>query len=40
MCTVYQKNTVINIDITPLLTAWRPKNYQAKGLYIPPDDIP
>jgi hypothetical protein len=28
VCTVYQKNTVINIAVTPLLSAWRPKNYQ------------
>jgi hypothetical protein len=42
MCTVYQKNTVINIAITPLLSAWRPKNYQAKAVIVyslPPDDI-
>jgi hypothetical protein len=34
MCTVYQKNTVINIAVTPLLSAWRPKNYQAKAVIV------
>jgi hypothetical protein len=34
VCTVYQKNTVINIAVTPLLSAWRPNNYQAKAVIV------
>jgi hypothetical protein len=34
VCTVYQKNTVINIAVIPLLSAWRPKNYQAKAVIV------
>jgi hypothetical protein len=34
VCTVYQKNTVINIAVTPLLSAWRPTNYQAKAVIV------
>jgi hypothetical protein len=40
VCTVYQKNTVRNIAVTPLLSAWRPKNHirLKPWLYISPDD--
>ena len=36
MCTVYQKKTVINIAVTPLLSlnAWMPKNDQAKAVIV------
>jgi hypothetical protein len=34
VCTVYQKNTVIDIAVTPLLSARRPINYQAKAVIV------